>query len=299
MKKYLILLIAILTFSCSTVNAKEVNTYERNEENRYGINSSIELNDNRINRAKLIPFIDSNELIYDFSNLLTDDDFEQLQKKIQKVSKNKKFTIVVVTTDDIKGLSKEDYADDFYDYNNFKLDGVLLLIDMSDRYVYISTSGEGQLVIDDERIELILDEVAPKLTSGDYSYAIATFIDQIENYLNKGKAKTMSNCHIIDENGNYECDKKIPYYLVIIIPLIITTIVTIIGLLRYKKIHLATNADIYLNKAGILLGQKIDRFVSTNTIRHYISSNSSSSSGGSSSHSSSSGHSHGGGGRHF
>lgn len=298
MKKYLIIIIAILTFSFINVNAKEITTYERNEENRYGIKDIYELKDSIVNRAMLIPYVDSKELIYDFSNLLTDEEYGKLQTKIKDLSNNKNFSIVIVTTDDIKGLTEVQYADDFYDYNDFNKNGVLLLIDMNDRYVYISTSGEGQLTIDEARIETILDEITPSLSNSNYYKAIDEFADLINKYLEKGPSNKMDNCYITDDFGNYKCYKTVPYYLIIPFSLITTIVITIIGLLRYKKVLLVTNANLYLNKSKINLGQKIDNFVSTNTIKHYISS-SSSSSGGSSSHHSSSGSSHGGGGRHF
>ena len=45
--------------------------------------------------------------------------------------------MVIVTVDDTRGKKARDFADDFFDYNGFGYgrdrDGILLLIDISDR----------------------------------------------------------------------------------------------------------------------------------------------------------------------
>lgn len=53
---------------------------------------------------------------------------------------------------------------------------MLLLIDMDNREVAITTTGEAQYSIRQSQMDAILDEIAPKLTAGDYAGAVEVFI---------------------------------------------------------------------------------------------------------------------------
>ena len=64
--------------------------------------------------------------------------------------------IVIVITDDVKGKSSMDFADDFYDDNGYGIgfdsSGLLFLVNMEDREVWISTAGTAIKVFTDARI---------------------------------------------------------------------------------------------------------------------------------------------------
>lgn len=297
MKKFLFLIISIcLVISSIPVYAQDIITYERNEANRYGIDESIDLNSNTINHALRVPYVDNSIYIYDFAGLLQDYQVEVLHNKLKEL--NDEYGVIIVTTDNVNNLSTRDYADDFYDYNNFKKDGILLLIDMENREVYISTTYYGQILVDNSRVDDILDEITPKLSSSNYYDACSSFIEMVEEYIKDGPSYAMKNCEIINSYGDYSCPKMLPVFGIILGCLIFSIIITFIITRKYKKIVLAKNANYYLKNGEIVLGNKMDNFINTHTSRVYIN-RSSSSSGGGSSHRSSSGRSHGGGGRRF
>ena len=297
MKKFLFLIISVcLTLVYTPVYAQDITTYERNEENRYGIDESINLNSTTINHALRIPYVDNDIYIYDFAGLLQDYQIENLHNELEEL--NDKYGVIIVTTNNTNSLSTQDYADDFYDYNKFPKDGVLLLIDMENREVYISTTYYGQIIVDNSRVDDILDEITPKLSNSDYYNACSSFIEMVDEYITDGPSYDMKYCKIINSYGDYSCPKMLPILGILFGCWIFSIITTFIITRKYKKIVLAKNANYYLKNGEITLGNKIDQFINTHTSRVYIN-RSSSSSGGGSSHRSSSGRSHSGGGRRF
>lgn len=87
--------------------------------------------------------------------------------------------IVVVTADSLDGKTVRDYADDWYDYNGYRDDGVLLLISMSTREWYISTSGNAIPAITGSEIDDLGNRMLPYLSSGDYIGGFLLYAEQI------------------------------------------------------------------------------------------------------------------------
>lgn len=254
--------------------------------------------------ASTVPLVDSSEKVYDFADLFNESEEISIYNSIMTYINKTSYDLVVVTIDDNpkNGYSNPSmvYADDFYDYNNFKMDGLLLLIDMDNREYYISTSGEGILMYDDDRIDKILDTMEGSMKSGNYYNAIRVGINKIDTYYDSGIPYSNRNCEITS-NGDYVCEKSMPYLLIAVISGIITAIVTFCITRNYKKIRIAEDADRYIDSSKTKISTSSDKFLYSNTVkvRKQTSSSSGGSRGGSSTHRGSSGRSHGGGGRGF
>lgn len=296
MKKIWILLLLPFFIFAGFANALEIKTVERTEENRYGIPSRFELNDNRIRQAIMTPYINSSEKIYDFAGLLSEEKWKEFHIQAKQTSKEKNYEIVVVTISNLDSRSPREYADDFYDYNDFAIDGILLLISLESRDVYISTSGKGQILFDNQRVNTIIQSITPSLSIGNYEKGVEKFLEQVNEYATTGPSKRMTHCRIVNSMGDYVCKKSVPILWIFLTSTVISLIVTFLTVKKYKKIVLASDADTYLKRKDQKLGAKIDKFLHTSTSRIRITSNSSN---GSSSHHSSSGSSHGGGGGKF
>ena len=81
---------------------------------------------------------------------------------------------------------------------------------------------------------------------------------------------------------------------------VILTIIFIgTNLYKARKPKRATNARYYLKNGSLKLSQKVDQFVTSNTVKTKIETSSGHGAGGSSIHIGSSGRSHGGGSRGF
>ena len=244
--------------------------------------------------------------VVDKADLFNETEVTLLENNIKDISGKYSMDIVIVTTDDVNGKSSRDYADDFFDYEGYGLgndySGVLLLINMDDREVYISTSGKGERYFTDDRIESILDNVYRYLSDEQYFDGAEEFLSNTEKYLNEG---IPSNQYTVDENGNIvlsteEVMKRIG--IAILISLGISSVVCAVVVATYKK-PAALPEETYVDKNSITFTKRSDRFISTHTTSRKIpkdNGGSSSGSGGrSTTHTSSSGRSHGGGGRSF
>lgn len=283
------------------------NTEERTE-NDLKIRDSIEINSTVKNAALRTPKVNENEKIYDFANLLTDEEELSLYLDITNFINTHNLDMVVVTIDENNKYSSMVYADDFYDYNYFgkgkTYDGLLMLIDMDNREVWISTTGQAILIYDDYRIDNMLDYIQPNLTNENYNRAVENFIEYSSKYASEGTPSS-NKLYYIDENGKMQKKQSAIYVEALqsaaIFSMIITGIFIIIGVCIHKNVKKAKQANYYLDKNSVNITGKEDNFINSHTTKTYDppSSSSSSSGGGSSSHSSSSGSSHGGGGRSF
>ena len=301
MRKIILILLTIISVNVYA----STTTYERTEDD-LRVNDWVVVTDSNKYNIMNTPSVDETEKIYDFADLLTDEEEDVLYEKVKSFIENYDMDLALVTIDD-NFESAMEYADDFYDYNNFGIGknraGLLVLIDMDTREFYISTTGEAILMYDDYRIDSILDDMTYYMKNGYYYDALDTSVDSIEYYAKEGIPEDNKKSYI-DEYGNYVYveNKKYPVLPFLFVSGIASTIILIIFILKNRLVKKAYEAGLYLDENKKEITNIKDRFVTSHTSRIYIASDSSSSGGnssGSSTHSSSSGSSHGGGGRSF
>lgn len=241
--------------------------------------------------------------VVDKASLFSSDEIISLENRIKEISTIYEMDIVIVTTDNVEGKSSREYSDDFFDYEGYGLgnenSGILMLINMEDREVYISTSGKGINYFTDNRIESILDDVYSYLSDGDYIGGSEAFLSSTERFLQSG---IPSNQYTVDENGNrVESSGDIAERIgiSILIALIVSSVVCGIVVFNYRK-PIAVAEESYIDRSSIKFTKRSDRFITSHTTSRKIPKNDNNSSGGgSTTHTSSSGNSHGGGGRSF
>ena len=244
-----------------------------------------------------VQVINYDEKIYDFAELLTEEEEKQLYDKVKEFIANTNLDLAIVTINTNVKDSTQDYADDFYDYNDFSIDGLAFVIDMQNRIFYISTAGKAMLYYDDYRIEYILSALDQEMYNHEYFNACNTLISQLTEYYNNGFSDNADKYVVIGT----QIYRKTPYLLLSIIAVVSATIGTLILALRNKKIKLATNSNDYFDNKSFEITKDTKEFISSNTSRVYIppaDSGGGGSSGGGF-HSGSSGASHGGGGHRF
>ena len=302
--KIMAIFFSFVLLGCSVFAS--TNTYERNEANKYGVNSYSVTSSNKDNVMNT-PYVDASEKVYDFADLLDESEETELFELIDDFIEEYNMDMVFVTTRDTDFRDWDEYADDFYDYNDFGLnatkDGILFLIDMEHRQLKISTTGEGIRVFSDSRIESILDDIYYYASDADYFGAAKEFVSSSSYYAKKGVAPGNENIYIDPVTRKATRIVKFqPRYIFFgaIGSAIITGIFILIASGMNKTIRKATKAKEYIVKDSFVLHRNEDKFLSTHTSKVYDPPSSSSSSGGGSSfHSSSSGASHGGGSRGF
>lgn len=308
-KKILYLSFITFLFALLTANVFASTNTDTRTEDDLKIRDSITVTSAVKKAALATPKVDSSEKVYDFAELLTEDEEQKLYDMITTYIDTYDMDMAVVTINTNNKSSSMAYADDFYDYNDFgkgsTYDGVLFLIDMDNRNMWISTTGEAIRMYDDARIDKILDDTYYYISSKDYYNCARAFVSKASSYAAAGIPSSNRNTHI-DANGNYvveEATVSIPVRVfgTLIFGAICSGIFVAIKCSKHKTIRRATEARQYLVNDSFKLNVNEDNFVNTYTSKVYDppSSSSSGGGGGSSTHTSSSGSSHGGGGRSF
>ena len=243
-----------------------------------------------------IPIVDNSQKIFDYADLLTSNQEENLLKQINDYINTQKMDMIIVTIDK-NNLAPTQYADDFYDFNDFGIGfdkkGLLFLIDMQNREIRISTTGKAIDVYSDLSINNILDYVYDKIKSNNYYGCIEEFIDKANTYANI-YANYNINKNTIKSLSVYNLKSNLKYSMIISIFLTIVSIYK--GYSAHKNVKIKKDANDF---AVYKLTYDIDKFLNENVTKHRIETESSSSRSGSSTHTSSSGITHGGGGRSF
>ena len=240
------------------------------------------------------PSVDATEKVYDFAELYTDEEEKEIYDKIQAFIDTRQLDLVVVTISKNPKGSAMVYADDFYDYNNFGLnetrDGLLFLIDMDTRELWISGTGKGEERYPDLKIDDILDETFQKFSDKLYYEGTLNVIKTIDSYYN------------IEYNGNgrYEPKSYMDYIQHVVIgSVVITIIVMVILVSKNRMVNKATSSREYLNEETKSVKLVKNHLIGTHVTKTRIEHDSGGSSGGGGGHISSSGSSHSGGGHHF
>lgn len=255
------------------------------------------------------------DYVYDYANLLTTEEEDALQKSAEFCENKWNMNFLVVTTDDAEGKSSREYADDFYDERfpeSSEEDGVLYLIDMENREIYLSTCGEAIRYLTDSRIDSILDEAYEYATAGEYYGTFATFFLRTDEYLAQGIPSDQYHYDIETGETDYyndSYDKTAQLTTLEFAIALAVAAVAAVGTcgfikgkyqLKFEDFHYDAYTD-----SEIRLYLKEDRLVNSFvTHRRIPRNNTVSRSGGgggsrSSVHRSSGGRSHGGGGRKF
>ena len=312
MKKIITFLALFLIFPF-VVNA-DVKTTQRTRDNLYVNKPEIVVTDDNIQNILNTPYVDANQKIYDFANVLTETEEEDLYARVMDFINEYNMDMVIVTIDELFTDSQiMTFAEDFFDYNNFgeytsgtSYDGILAIRNVNDfnRYYYVSNSGMAQLYFYESRTDQILDSMYSNMHIDNYYAGFVDFINEAKYIRSLGLPSKYEGCHVdnygnlYDENGNklnFLAGKYIIPFLPACITAFVTSLIIVLILIgKNKMVKKAVQASEYINKDSIEITGKEDRFLSSHTT-HYTVSSSSSGGGG---HSGSSGFSHSGGGRH-
>jgi len=304
--KILILFISLFLIDISNCFAS-TKTFDRNTLNNYGVKKSWKITESNKSNILKTPAVDASEKIYDYADVLTDDEEKELKKSIDKFIETTKMDMVIVIPDFYyyNDNENEEYAADFFDYNDFGMkyennSGILFLRNATEDnpYYNIYTFGNAQLYFSYNRLENTLDNIYSDISGKNYLKGFNQFIDEMTEYYNDGIPSSMRG-YKVDEKGYLYEIYTIPWIWILMISLILTVIIMVILIMNNKMIKKASRATEYLDEGSLKFTNKTDQYVRSHTSSYVISSSSSSGGGGFSSSSGSSGGGHSsGGGRH-
>lgn len=249
------------------------------------------------------------ERVYDYAEVLTGQEEEDLRQYIAGKEKELGIDIVLVTIsrpvegDEAleQGLASGDWnrnmqalADDFWDesgygYNkSFEGDGILLLSNWYEgqKGEMFSTSGRVEWALSSSDIDRLMDAVYVYIDRDPYR-AYKAYVDGIESMLDDSLGASMS---------------FFSWWVVLILPAVAAVFYAVSGLSQ-KKAGSTVGVNAYVAGGKPVLNDKTDDFLRKNVVTRRIatdsggSGRSSGGGGGGGHHRSSSGASHGGGGR--
>ena len=218
--------------------------------------------------------------VVDNAQLLSSDEYWSLSDTLESVSAQLQMDVVVVTVPTVDGKSLMDYADDFYDYNGYRPDGVLLLVCMGERGWWISTSGNAISTLTDATLDRLSEAFVPLLSQGRYAEAFETYAEGVLSAVTEeGSAGEFSFGTVL---------------ICLLIGAVVAFIVTGILKGQLKSVRRQNTANNYICDGSLQLTKSRDMFLYRNVSRRAKPQNN-----GSSTHRSSSGRSHGGTGGRF
>ncbi len=243
--------------------------------------------------------------LQDDAALLSSDEYNEVLSRLDELCERQSFDVVIHTTEDMDGYSSVvAYADDYYDYNGYGYgedrDGIILVVAMNTRDLYISTCGFGITAFTDYGIDTLLDDVKGYFSDGDYYGGFCSFISEADEYITA--AKNGSPYDINDGDYYYSSERSGFFNFTWLMASLIMGLVCaliIVGTMKaqLKTVRPALAAGSYVRKDSIKVKSERDIYLYRNVSRTEIVRESSS--GGSSTHVSSSGTTHGGGGTKF
>lgn len=260
---YIFILVAILMCNISSTFAANVSAQYNSYSNYY----------------TSIPKVDSSEKVYDYAGLFSYSEEEKLFEKISDYIDTYNIDMVIVTIDENPKSTSQSYAESFYTTNDIGIgsndDGILFLIDMDNRNMWIATHGSA-IGIYDSYIDPILDDCYEYISDDEYYECAMAFVNESASSYKK----------------NERSGWIIGFAIAIGISLLVPTIFCLYKKSKHKVVRLATHANLYMEKSTFQITKSEDRFSHSHTSRIAKSTSSSSRGGGG-------GGGFGGGGRSF
>lgn len=128
--------------------------------------------------------------VFDQAGLFSEAEKSSMEEEIASMRKDMNMDVVIITTDDAGGKSAERYSEDFYTNGNFgtgkDYSGVIFLIDMDNRELYIAPVGMMNRFLTDKRWNEILDNAYEGASNGDYAASAEAFLDGVRQYYAAG-----------------------------------------------------------------------------------------------------------------
>lgn len=237
--------------------------------------------------------------VFDDAGLLDAAQIADLESGIAALETSISSNFVVATTADAGGKTATEYADDYYDNGGFAEDGVLLLIDMDNREIWISTKGEAIRYLDDARIEAILDACYTGVAEEDYYGAASAFLSEVGGYYGAGIEEDQYNYDTeTGEIAEYNFVSGGELLFAAAISLVVAVLVCLAVMAKYQLKFSQYHYPLQ-ERSKFALTRKEDIFLNEHTTSRRIESSSNNGGSASSTHTSSSGSTHGGGGRSF
>ncbi|MCM3041550.1 TPM domain-containing protein [Paenibacillus motobuensis] len=139
-----------------------------------------------------VPFataaVETKKLIYDKANLLTEEEYLELNKLANELGAKRDTDIMLITTNNDQNLDVVAITQNFYDnqapgYDKPHGNTVLLTLDMRNREVYIAGFYNAKQYLGDDRVDKIRGKISSDLSAGNYKQAFEEYIQSSYEYM--------------------------------------------------------------------------------------------------------------------
>lgn len=272
-KRLFIILILFISLFGTNVNAS-TKTFDRTEDNLL-VPNYVEVTERNKSNILLTPAVDAKEKIYDFADIFSDNEEKMLYSQVYGFTRKTDLDLAIVTISYNNKHNTPVYADDFYDYNSFGIgedrSGLLLLIDMDTKRIYVSTTGKAISIYTDDRINKMLDNVFSYYSNNEYFKGTSIFINYVYSY---AEVSPDDAGYVISDTGEVTKNRK-----GILIAGIFAIIVTVVSLLvmasKNKLARVANSSIVFLRKDTLKVKVVSDEFVGESVTKTKIDNDSS------------------------
>jgi uncharacterized protein len=131
---------------------------------------------------------DSTHYIYDQAQLLTEEEAAELQALAVEMGGQRETAFIILTLNGTDGKDIVQYVEDFYDENAPGYDQphgntAILAIDMGERDIYLAGFKKAEQYLNDERLDIIREQITPDLSAGHYFQAFSQFLNSSYEYM--------------------------------------------------------------------------------------------------------------------
>ncbi len=230
-------------------------------------------------------FDSEQQKVYDDANLLSDSQESTLQSEAVAVAEQLKLDVIIHTTDDTDGKETYKYAEDYYNNNDFGYtgnEGVIFVIDMENRNIYIYYSEDAKGVLSDTQTDAMVKEVFSYVKNGDYYEACKEFLDVLPEYADgsfkSDNVKTPSGYEhyddsdfVTDDTGTIMSNFGQYWFIYLVIAMAVSTII-VGAMAKQQKTGMVASGNTYL-KNDINIRNQSDRFTHTTVVTRVIEQN--------------------------
>lgn len=265
MKKYFnYLLVIFITLFIFKYNCyASTNTYVRSDDN-LRVPSDVKVDGSNYNDIIKTPSVSSSEKIYDFAEILSAKDEEILFENLTTYSKHTNYDAVIVTTKDLNGFDISNYSYNFYDYNDFKDEGVVFVIYTGEPEISIFMANSGPesselfQIYSDKMIQSTLEYLYKNsISKNNYFEACNNYIKIIKVFYDKKAPGDFE----VDENGNVI--KTVPILEIVIIAAASTFIIMVLLITstKHKKKYVSTNIKEKIDNNTMIIRVDYDKLI--------------------------------------
>lgn len=243
----------------------------------------------------------ASDTVDDQANLLTPEERTELSNQADAINEKIKGEVFILTTN-TNTEEPRDFADmQLMDRVGKDNNGALLLLDMNQREIYLSTSGNMIDYLTDKRVDKILDSVTAAMKDSDYYQAGANYLYDTNDFVDAG---VPGGSYRVDEKTGkitrYKSIRPFEFIIGLIVAAVAAIAFFVSVRLRYQ-LKTGTYRYPYRQNAQLDLTERQDQLVNSFVTTRRIpkpSNNNGGGGGGSSTHSTGGG-TFGGGGRSF